>query len=60
MEQVYRKGLPLDGFCEKLYVMRAMAKGRMVVTKTTMEPGKVFPTKRAMGYIFAVLEVQLR
>ncbi len=55
-----RSGLSLDQFCEKLYAARAVVKERTAAIKaTTTEPGQPFPTKRKMGYFFAVLEDQL-
>jgi hypothetical protein len=40
-----------------MYAARAIVKERMAaITATTTEPGQPFPTKRMMGYFFAVLE----
>lgn len=54
-----RSGLELETFCEHLLAARAVVKERTAAIKTTTEPGKPFPTKRKMGYFFAVLEDQL-
>jgi hypothetical protein len=52
-----RSGLALDAFCERMCAARAIVKERTAaITTTTSEPGKPFPTKRMMGYFFAVLE----
>jgi hypothetical protein len=52
-----RSGLALDAFCERMCAARAIVQERTAaITTTTTEPGRPFPTKRKMGYFFAVLE----
>jgi len=50
-------GVSLDAFTAALLRARAIVKERSASIKTTtQEPGRPFPTKRKMGYFFAVLE----